>query len=62
MRADYRRALLAIVLITAGGACVYLAACYRRQDRDPDYDGILDAMERRELLREAAERDAPPEA
>ena len=65
LRSDVRKALVALVLITAGGSLVYLAACYRRaapMSADELAEQWFDALERRELMREAAERDAPPEA
>lgn len=66
------RALVAIVA-ELGVVCAAALVVYWRQDRraertaalvDPDRvaDAMLDAIERRELMRDAAREESPPEA
>ena len=62
---DTRVFLVLVGAAMIGATFAYYVATYRRESTssDPDRiaDAMLDAFERRELMRDAARRDAPPE-
>lgn len=59
-RGDLIQGIGTAAVIALIGAFLY--ASYRAINKPPDFDAALDAYERRELLREAAADEAPPEA